>query len=607
MTNRALTLTHTDRKQYASDRGDVHGPLQLSLLTRLLTYMRPYRRKRMLLTVAVIMRASQLPALAWILGAVIDGPISSGSARGTVLGAMAYFGLAAFTQLTLHFRQRWALELGESVVHDLRNEMFSHLMGMPMAFFDRIRLGRIISRVVSDVEVVRQGVQNVLFVTIVGLGQMLVAAVIMLFYDPLLFMVVGAMAPIVWGLNVLFRKGFSRATRRVQESMSRITATLAESVNGIRVTQGFSREDTNAGLFRNLLNDHSAYNMDQQRIHGVFLPLLQFNTQLITACIIVVGGYRVLNPGSDLTLGELIRFLFLAGVFFQPVQGLGAQYTNAITAMAGAERIFKFLDTEPDWRDAPGVIDVGEIEGHVDIHGMSFAYRPGQTVLADIELSVIPGQTIAIVGPTGSGKSTLVKLIAKLYQPTNGDIFVDGRSLSQIRSASLHRQMGIIQQENFLFTGTVMENIRLGRPDATDEAVIRAVKDLGCLDLVDALPMGILTEVGEGGVSLSLGQRQIICFARAMLADPRMFILDEATSSVDSMTELRLQKALEKLLEGRTSFVIAHRLSTIRNADLVIVLVDGRIVERGVHTELLAHDKVYANLYRKFAMEAAET
>lgn len=604
MTAASASLTQTDRKQYARDRGAVHRPLKFSLLKRLVGYMHPHRRMRRMLTLAVVLRALQLPALAWLLGAVINGPITAGNVRGTILGACAYIALAAFTQLTLHYRQRLSLQLGEVVVHDLRNELFEHLMRMPVAFFDRMRLGRIISRLVSDIEVVRIGVQNVLFVTMVGVLQMVVAGVIMLAYDPPMFLVVGCMAPVLWGVHVGVRKSFSRASRRVQESMSRVTATLAESVSGIRVTQGFSRQDVNAGLFRRLVTDHSDHNMDQQRIQGVFLPLLQFNTQLITACILVIGGYRVLNPTPDLTVGQLIQFLFLAGVFFQPVQGLGKQYTHAITAMAGAERIFSLLDTEPDWSDPDSATEVTAIEGGVQVCGLGFEYRPGEPVLRNIDLTANPGQTIAIVGPTGSGKSTLVKLIAKLYLPTDGKILVDGRDTRDIVTHSLHRHMGIIQQENFLFTGTVMDNIKFGRPEATDDEVTKAVEDLGCMDLVEALPNGLHSEVGEGGSALSLGQRQIICFARAMLADPRMFILDEATSSVDSMTELRLQQALQHLLRGRTSFVIAHRLSTIRNADLVLVLVDGQIVERGIHTELLEHNKIYANLYRKFAMEA---
>ena len=289
------------------------------------------------------------------------------------------------------------------------------------------------------------------------------------------------------------------------------------------------------------------------------------------------------------------------GIFFQPIQTLGSVYEFALNAMGSAERIFRVLDESPSWQDGPDAVAVGNLKGHVQCRNLTFGYNVDNPVLHDINLDVKSGQTIALVGQTGSGKSTLVKLIAKFYLPTSGQILVDDRDILQIKSASLHRHMGIIQQENFLFSDTIAENIRIGRPDATIEDIQAAARKLGCLDLLESLPDGLDTSVGEGGTGLSLGQRQLVCFVRAMLADPQIFILDEATSSVDAMTESRIQQALETLLKDRTSFVIAHRLSTIRHADKVIVLDQGRIVETGTHAELLRRGGTYTQLYRQFA------
>ncbi|MSR57836.1 MAG: ABC transporter ATP-binding protein, partial [Planctomycetaceae bacterium] len=479
----AIRLTRHDAEREADAR-----PLDFGLIRRLLTYTRPYASKRNWLLLTVVLRAIQLPCLAWMIGAVINGPIShQGSSQSILAGALGLFALAACTQVNFHFRQRLALELGESVVHDLQREIFAHLQRMPMSYYNHTRIGRVISRVTSDCEAMRVGVQDVLFVTLVGLGQMLVAAAFMLYYDRVMFAVIALMTPVIWGLNRYFRRLLSKAYRAIQESFSRVTGTLAESVTGIRVTQAFVRQDLNAEFFGDLVRDLAAYNMTAARTAGVFLPLLEFNSQLFIAALLLIGGYRVLDPEIQMPAGDLIQFFFLANTFFNPIQMLGNQYNQALTAMAGAERVFKLLDTRPEWSDPPQAVALPRIAGRVEFERVTFGYDQQRPVLHDISFTALPGQTVALVGQTGSGKTSIINLIAKFYLPTSGRVLVDGRDLCSIESGSLHHQMGIVLQHNFLFTGSVLDNIRVGRPQAEVSEVVAALRQLDCMDLFESL------------------------------------------------------------------------------------------------------------------------
>jgi ATP-binding cassette subfamily B protein len=580
-------------------------PLDFRLIMRLLSSTRQYGRIRTWLIILVILRSFQLPGLTWVLTVVMTGPVAEGNVAGVVWGAVAFALLALSTQWVMHYRQLYALELGEGVVHDLRNQLFAHLQRMPLGFYHRTKVGRVISRMVSDIEDVRVGVQEVLYVSLVQVGQMLVAAAAMLWYDRQLFLIVLALAPILWALNHYFRRRLSDQLRAMRESFSRVTATLVESVLGIRVTQGFVRHDENARMFAELVADHSRYNTQVLHTHGLFIPLLDFNSQLFIAILLWVGGWKALAEGSAAGVGDLISFLFMANLFFAPISVLGNQYNQALTAMAGAERLFDLLDTPPEWSDPPDAVAASPLKGRVEFEGVTFGYDPARPVLRDITFRAEPGQTIALVGHTGSGKSSIINLLTKFYLPQQGRILLDGCDLHRLTGDSVHRQMGLVLQQNFLFRGSVADNIRFGRPAATDAELIEVCQRLDCLDLIEALPRGFDTPVGERGAQLSLGQRQMICFARALIADPRLLILDEATSSIDSRTEHRLQRALKVLLAGRTSFVVAHRLSTIRDADLVLVLDHGRIVEAGRHPELVAANGPYAALHARFAQGLA--
>jgi ATP-binding cassette subfamily B protein len=575
--------------------------LDLGLFRRMFRYTRPYTRQRNLLFVLVLVRGIQIPTIGWAISAVINGPVAGGDLRGTVIGSLAFLALCAVTQLTMHYRQLIALRLGEAAVFDMRRDVFAHLLRQPMSFYHRYKLGRLLSRVTSDIEVIRAGIQNVLFVSMVQLAQMCGAAVFMAWYNWRLFLAILIMSPLMYLVHRTFRKRIGEAARAVQASFSRVTSSLAESVKGIRVTQGFVREDVNAGIFTKLIEDHSRYNLNVTRNTSIYLPLLELNGQLFLGVTLALAGWGALHGGWDASVGDLVAFFFLSNIFFSPIQALGNQFQQALASMAGAERVFRLLDTEPDWSDPPEAVAAPPLQGRVRFERVDFSYDGRTRVLDGIDFEAQPGQSVALVGHTGSGKTTIIQLLSKFYLADSGRILLDGRDIAGLTTASIHAQMGMVLQHNFLFAGSLLDNIRLGNPKASDAAVRRALADLECLDLIEAMPDGLHTAISENGQGLSLGQRQIVCFARALLADPRILILDEATSSVDTITEARLQNALNKLLKGRTSFVVAHRLSTIRKSDLILVLDHGRIVERGNHESLLKAAGTYARLYEQFA------
>ncbi len=575
-------------------------PLDWGLVRRMAALSKPYARTRNILLVLVLVRALQLPIISWAIAKIISGPIALGDPAGAAWSTLGFVLWVGATEVVFMYRMRLALSLGEAVVHDLRRQIYAQVLRMPISFFNEMPLGRLISRVTSDVDVVRQGIQDVFFISIVQGGAMLVAAALMLYYDWFLFLVVLAIVPILWFSMQYFRRRVQQAYRDVQETYSRVTSHLAESVNGMRVIQGFAREGHNQRRFVDLITAHAGNHMFAAQQSARFFPLVEMKSQFFIAVLLVVGGYQALHGG--VRLETLLQFFFLSELFFGPIGVLGRQYNVALTAMAGAERVFALLDTEPAWEDPPDATPLVALDGRVRFEHVGFTYHGADgPALEDISFEVAAGQTVALVGETGSGKTTVTRLLSKLYLPTKGHISIDDRDVGGVDSASLHRWLGTVPQDNTLFTGSVADNIRFAKPDAGAEEITDVLERLGIADLMAGLPAGLDTEVGERGGNLSLGQRQLVCFARALIAEPRLLILDEATSSVDAATEARLQSALRRLLAGRTSFVVAHRLSTIRDADLILVLDAGRIVERGTHATLLRRGGHYTRLYREFA------
>ncbi len=574
-------------------------PLRWATIARLLSFTEAHRGQRNALLWLCAFRAMALPLLAWIVGHIIKGPITAGDGVGTVEWLLLFLGAVIVADIALYWRIRLAHQIGEAVLRDLRDKLMKHLLTQPLSFFHGRRHGSLISRMISDIEAMRNGIQNNFFITVVSIGQMTCAAGLMLWVNPQLFLVLLAIVPGLLLIHGFFRGKILQASRIQQESFSRVTSALAETVQGIRVTQGFAREDTNAGIFSRLVHTLAGNVVKTASLSALYLPLLELNSQGFLAALVGVGGWAALSGGST-GLGDLLTFFFLADLFFSPITIIGTQLSEATLAMAGAERYFRLLDTAPAWSDAPAAKECPPLKGKVEFQEVTFSYLPGQRVLHGVSFTAQPGQVIALVGHTGSGKSTIIGLLAKFQLPDAGAIRLDDVDLTDIQQISLRRQTGFVFQQNFLFAGTIAENVKSARPDASEEEVRQAFRDLDCLDLIEALPQGIHTQCSEKGRGLSLGQQQLVAFARALLANPRILVLDEATSAVDTLTESRLQLALARLMQGRTSFVVAHRLSTIRKADQVLVMDQGRIIECGTHDELVALNGAYASLHRDF-------
>jgi len=615
---RKKTLAQRLGELQSDDEEVQYRPIAWPLVRRLLGVLRPYQRKYVmgvLLGMTMVVLEMMSPRyMQHIINyvAAFTGLEASARAAGQdaairhVVGiVLAWGGTLGVALLLQRANILLMTRAGETVQFDLRKRIFAHLQKLSMSFYDRTKLGRIISRCTSDINGLREvnvwGFQQVIANFLIPV---IVAAIMLCATDWRLFLAVAWMGPILYTLNTRYRRAVGFAYQRIREHWTRVSTNLAENISGMRVVTAFNRQEPNLSTFNVLQEANTLNNVRAARINGVFQPLLELIRFVGRVIILCFGGYLIVTGRVPKGIGAVVASYLYWDWFMNPIVNFGNFSNQLMMAMAGAERIFALLDTRPEVDDLPNARPLPKVAGRVEFENVTFGYNPVRPVLHDISFVAEPGQMVALVGATGSGKSSIISLIARFYQPQKGQVLVDGHDIRQVIGVTLNRQTGLVLQVNFLFAGTVMENIRYARPDAADQQVIDAARDIGALGVIMSLKDGFQTQVGERGASLSLGQRQLVCFTRAFLADSRIFMLDEATSSVDTATELVVQHALEKLLAQRTTFIVAHRLSTIMRANCILVIDAGRIIERGTHSQLVAVGGKYAQLYHQFSQHS---
>jgi ATP-binding cassette, subfamily B, bacterial len=609
-TSSAKSAIDTDEQE------EKYRAIEWPLIRRLLQTLAPYKRQYALgialCSVHVLLEMLSPKFTQWLInyttayvGAELNPMPAIPAAIGRIFAIVGLWGLVYAVSLALQRKVILVMTgAGERVQFELRRRLFAHLQKLSMSYYDKTKLGRIISRCTSDIASLREinvwGLNTLLMNNLM----MVTAAVMLLITDWRLFLAVAWLGPVLFFVNQVYRKHAGVQAQIAREGYTRVATNLAENITGMRVVTAFHRQTPNLDFFNTLQAANTENNVNFARLNGIYQPVLQLIGYTGKVIILAYGGYLVAS-GRLGQVGAVVAAYLYWDWFMNPIINLGNFLMQLMQAMAGAERVFSLLDLKPEVTDVPQAMDLPRIAGDVVFDHVTFGYSPERPVLHDICFHADPGQMVALVGHTGSGKSSIISLIARFYVPQQGRILIDGHDIRQVAGDSLHRQTGLVLQNNYLFTGTVMDNIRYARPEATDDQVIAGAQAIGSDEAIRGLKDGYHTQVGERGGNMSLGQRQLICFTRAFLADPRIFMLDEATSAVDTATEMLVQRSLEKLLEGRTTFIVAHRLSTIMRADIILVIDQGRIIEHGSHRELLAADGRYAQLYRQFAMQAA--
>jgi ATP-binding cassette subfamily B protein len=573
---------------------------RLGTLVRL---TRPYKARTLLSIVSMLFATATALAPPFLAKYALDYAIGENDLTRLwwIVGAFLAAGLLNWgTSYAQTYLTGW---VGERILADLRNRLFDHLQRLSLGFYERNRAGVIISRLTNDVEAIDQLVTDGVTSLVQNSLTLLGTAILLFILDWRLALATLVVIPFMSVATFIFRTRSARAYAAVRERLGLVTATLAEDIAGMRIVQAFTRERTNVQNFREVSERYRESNMQTVVLNGLYFPFVDLLSSVALAVVLGYGGHLYFQ--GAVTLGTLFAFLLYVQNFFDPVQQLSQLYGTFLSATAALDKIVDVLDQEPEVVDRAGAAALPSVEGRVAFEGVRFGYGDGPEVLHGLGLDVPPGTTVALVGHTGAGKSTIAKLLARFYDPREGRITIDGHDLRDVTQASLRRQLGIVPQEGFLFAGTVTENIAFGRPDAKVKEVVRAAETIGAHDFILRLEDGYETQLQERGSRLSLGQRQLVALARALLADPRILILDEATSSVDIGTERKIEQALRTLLAGRTAFVIAHRLSTIRDADLIVVLEHGQVVEQGSHSELLRRRGLYTSLYGDWAADVA--